>query len=58
VGHSILLILYYLLKEGKDYADLGNDFLDRLEPQRLTRYYVHRLQPLGHKVTLEPGVTV
>lgn len=58
VGHSILVILYYLLKEGRHYADLGNDFFDRLEPQRLTRYYVNRLQHLGHKVTLEPCVTV
>ena len=27
VGHSILVILYYLLKEGTEYADLGADFL-------------------------------
>jgi hypothetical protein len=40
VGHSILAILYYLLKEGSQYADLGADFFDRLEPERLTRYYV------------------
>ena len=58
VGHSILVILYYLLKEGRQYADLGTDFFDRLEPQRLTRYYVNRLQKLGHKVVLEPNVTV
>jgi hypothetical protein len=57
VGHSILVILYYLLKDGTHYADLGNDFFDRLEPQRLTRYHVKRLQHLGHKVTLEPCVT-
>jgi len=58
VGHSILVILYYLLKDGRQYADLGSDFFDRLEPQRLTRYYVNRLQHLGHKVILEPWVTV
>ncbi len=58
VGHSMLVILYYLLKEGRQYADLGADFFDRLEPQRLTRYYVNRLQKLGHKVVLEPNITV
>jgi transposase len=57
VGHSILVILYYLLKEGTQYADLGADFFDRLEPQRLTRYYVKRLERLGHKVTLEQCAT-
>jgi hypothetical protein len=39
------------------YADLGTDFFDRLEPQRLTRYYVNRLQHLGREVTLKPRVT-
>ena len=34
--------------------NLGADFFDRLEPERLKRYYVKRLQHLGHKVTLEP----
>jgi transposase len=53
VGHSILVIFYHMLKHGTTYADLGGDFFDRLEPQRLTRYYVRRLEHLGHKVTLE-----
>ena len=53
VGHSILVIFYHLLKSRTRYADLGGDFFDRLEPQRLTRYYVWRLETLGHKVTLE-----
>jgi transposase len=57
VGHSILVILYYLLKDGTQYADLGADFFDRLEPQRLIRYYVKRLERLGHKVTLQQCAT-
>jgi transposase len=57
VGHSILVIYYHMLKTGSTYADLGADFFDRLEPQRLTRYYVKRSERLGHKVTLEIGVT-
>lgn len=58
VAHSILVIAYYLLKEAKTYSDLGGDFFDRLEPERLKRYYVKRLQGLGHKVTLEPCANV
>ena len=56
VGHSLLVIFYHLLKNGSTYADLGGDFFDRLEPERLTRYYVKRLERLGHKVTLESKV--
>ena len=35
---------------------LRGDFFDRLEPERLTRYYIKRLERLGHKVMLETSV--
>ncbi len=54
VAHSLLVIIYHLLKNGVPYHDLGPDYLDRLHPERLTRYLVKRLERLGHKVTLEP----
>ncbi len=47
VGHSILVILYPMLKHGNHYSELGGDFLDRLDPVRLTRYYVKRLERPG-----------
>jgi transposase len=54
VGHTLLVIIYHVLKRGTTYAELGPDYLDRLEPDRLTRQLVKRLEKLGHKVTLEP----
>src|SRR5262245_32942881 len=54
VGHTLLGIIYHVLKRGTTYAELGPDFLDRLEPERLTRQLIKRLEALGHKVTLEP----
>ena len=54
LGHTLLVVIYHVLKRGTTYAELGPDFLDRLEPERLTRQLVKRLQSLGHKVTLEP----
>jgi transposase len=54
VGHTLLVIVYHVLKRGTTYAELGADFLERLEPARLTRQLVKRLEALGHKVTLEP----
>jgi hypothetical protein len=55
VGHTLLVIVYHVLQRGTSYTELGADFLDRLEPERLTRQLVHRLEKLGHKVTLEPA---
>src|SRR5262249_20553356 len=54
VGHTLLGIIYHVLKRGTTYTELGPDFLERLEPERLTRQLVKRLERLGHKVVLEP----
>jgi transposase len=53
VAHSMLKIVYHLLKHGCPYRDLGGSYFDRLDPERLTRYWVRRLKRLGHKVTLQ-----
>lgn len=53
VGHTLLVIVYHVLKKGVPYEDLGGDYLERLEPERLTRQLLRRLEQLGHKVTLE-----
>ena len=53
VAHTILVILYEMLKSGTPYRDLGANFFDKLDPERLTRYLVKRLEALGNKVTLE-----
>ena len=54
VAHSILVIIYHVLKYHVNYRDLGPDYFDRLEPERLRRYLVRRLQHLGYDVTLTP----
>ena len=54
VGHTILVMMYHVLRDGVDYHELGHDYLDKLQPQRLTRYLVKRLEALGHQVTLNP----
>jgi transposase len=52
VGHSLLVIVYHLLRYDKEYQDLGADYFERLEPERLRRYLVKRLERLGYQVTL------
>jgi len=40
VAHSLLVIMYHVLKQKVEYRDLGRDYFDRLEPERLRRYLV------------------
>lgn len=54
VGHSLLVIIYHVLKNNVEYHDLGPDYFDKLEPERLRRYLVKRLQNLGFDVALAP----
>jgi transposase len=54
VGHTMLVMMYHMLKNGVDYQELGSDYLDKLRCHHLTHYLVKRLQSLGHEVTLTP----
>ena len=56
VGHSLLVIFHQMLKHGVPYQDLGGDFFNRMEPERLRRYLVKRLEALGFQVVLETKV--
>ncbi len=44
-------------RDADGYRELGADYYDRLQPERLTRHLVRRLEQLGHKVTLEDQTT-
>jgi len=53
VAHSLLDVIYHLLKHPElEYHDLGGDYFDQLDPQRLSRHLVKRLESLGFEVTL------
>ncbi len=53
LAHSILTVVYQLLKTGAQYQDLGLHYFDLRDQQRLTHRLVHRLEGLGYQVTLE-----
>jgi transposase len=57
VGHSILVIVYHILKKSVPYFELGLNFFDQLHQERLTRSLVRRLERLGNLVTLMPIAT-
>ena len=54
VKHSLLVTVYFMLRDHKPYKDLGVDYFDKLNPQQRIRYYVRRLQELGQEVELSP----
>jgi transposase len=55
VGHTILVIVYHLLKRGTNYEELGGGYFDERDRLAVERRLVRRLEALGHKVVLEPS---
>jgi transposase len=57
VAHSLLTVIYHMLKEGTVYRDLGPQLLDKLRAKQLIRFHVRSLQRLGLQVALAPEAT-
>jgi transposase len=55
LGHTILEIIYYVLKRRVPYHELGANYLERHDKERLEASLVRRLERMGHRVTLEPS---
>jgi transposase len=54
VAHSLLVAIYHTLKDGTMHHDLGVDYFEKRDRDRLVRRAV--LQPLGYRVSLEEEV--
>ena len=53
VAHSLLVIIYHVLKNEQSYTELGGDYFDRQHTEQQREYFIHRLQMLGLKVSVE-----
>ena len=54
VAHSIVVILYHMLTRHEPYQDLGADYFEHRNPERLARRLVQQGAKLGYQVTLTP----
>ncbi|EDM79883.1 transposase [Plesiocystis pacifica SIR-1] len=57
VAASILTAVYYMLREGAPYRDLGPDYFDRLDRNKLLKRLVRKLENLGYEVDLTQVAT-
>ena len=53
VGHQILEIAYYIMRDGVTYHELGADYFERRHAARAVRRHVRQLEALGYRVTIE-----
>jgi transposase len=50
IAHKILVICYHMLKDKKEFHEIGSQFLDSLNAERKVKYHVQRLEELGYHV--------
>jgi transposase len=53
VGHSLLVIIYHVLKNRASYQELGGDYFDRQHVEVQRARLIRKLETLGLKVTVE-----
>lgn len=53
VAHSLVVIIYHLLKERSDYQDLGAHYFDERDKQAVEKGLIKRLERLGYQVQLQ-----
>ena len=54
IAHSILVIVYLLLKNGDEYRELGSNYFDERNKVATVRRAIHHIQNLGYQVELQP----
>jgi transposase len=58
LGHTLLIIVYHLIAEKKEYEELGGDYLDQLDRQGKEKRLVRQLKKLGFEVSLTPTISL
>jgi len=53
VAASMLNAIYYMLRDGVAYQDLGPDYFDRLEHGKILRRLVRKIEDLGYDIELK-----
>jgi transposase len=54
MAHKILVTAFHMLQRAVAFADLGADYLDRVDKHRTAKRLVRRLDALGYAVMLHP----
>jgi transposase len=55
VAASMLTAIYFMLRDGAEFRDLGHDYFDRVNKAKAAERMVRRLNDLGFQVQLTPA---
>ncbi len=58
LGHTLLVIIYHVIADEKEYEELGGDYLDQLDRQGKEKRLIRQLEKLGFQVSVTPTAPV
>lgn len=58
VGHSILVIIYQMLKDNETYDELGHNYFEERDREAIKHSLITRLERMGWKVKVEDPASV
>ena len=56
VAHSLLIAIYYVIRDRVPFRDLGEDYYDRFNAQSKVNLYIRKLEKLGMAVSITPSM--
>ncbi|MDR2971726.1 MAG: IS110 family transposase [Bacteroidales bacterium] len=56
LAHTILVICYFMIRDGASYTDLGGDYFDKRNKTNLVHRSIKRLESLGYDVVIREKV--
>ena len=56
VAHSLLIAIYYVIRDRVPFRDLGEDYYDRFNAESKVNLYIRKLEKLGMAVSITPSM--
>ena len=53
VAHTMLIAIYHMINENKEYKDLGSDFYNKFNKEKKANAYIKKLKELGYNIQLQ-----
>ena len=53
VAHSLLIAIYYIIRDRVPFHDLGEDYYNRFNTENKIKMYIKKLEELGVSVNVE-----
>ena len=58
VAHSLLIAIYYIIRDRVPFHDLGEDYYNRFNTESKIKMYIRKLEDLGVSINVEAATAL